>query len=217
MAFLPVMLRLDDLPILMVGGGAVATRKVAKLVDHGAMVRVVARSIAPGLSALARRHERVECHARAFRPSDIEGVGAVFCATGDEVFEAGLSRLAVERGLLFNSADDVSKSSILLSTTCDRGPLRVAVSTGGASPALAVRVRDEIESLLGPEYEEAAILLGRLRLELEGVGNRSEILERLLDGGLLEALRRGDEPRVARLVDEARAAGGRRAVGGGAG
>lgn len=217
MAFLPVMLRLGDLPILVVGGGAVATRKIAKLVDHGAMVRIVARNVAPGLAALAGREDRVECHVRAFRESDLEGVAAVFCATGDEVFEEKLAGIAEERGLLFSSADDVHRSTLLLPATCERGPLRVAVSTEGASPALAVRIRDEIESLLGPEYEEAAILLGRLRLELEGVGNRSEILERLLDGGLLEALRSGDGARVARLVDEARAAGGRRAAGGGAG
>ncbi len=204
MRYLPVMLDLSGRRVLVVGGGGVATRKVLRLAESGAFVRVVALEATDELRSLAASDERIDLHLRAYAEADLEEVALVFSATGDESVEQAVSDAARRRGIWMNAADDPNRCSFLMPAVLERGPLQVSVSTGGASPALARRVRDEIDAALGPEYASAVELLGGLRLSLPAGGARGRVFAELLDGGLLEAIRQGDDARVERMTDEAR-------------
>lgn len=204
MRYLPVMLDLAGRRVLVVGGGRVATRKVARLLDAGAWVRVVALEASPELRAIGARATTLEILLRAFDSSDLDDVQVVFTATGDGAVEAAVHEAADQRGVWVNAADDPERCSFLMPATLERGALQVAVSTGGESPVLAGRVRDEIDAALGPEYADAVAILGGLRRELPAGQRRSQAFSELVDGGLLEALRQGDEKRVERMTEAAR-------------
>lgn len=204
MRYLPVMLDLADRSVLVVGGGGVASRKVERLLGAGASVRVVTIEANEALRQLADSEARVDLILRPYADADLEDVSLVFTATGDPAVEQRVHDTALARGLWVNAADDPDRCSFLMPAVMERGALQVAVSTGGASPALAKRVRDEIEAALGPEYAAAVDVLGALRTTLPPGDARARVLADLLDGGLLEALRQGDDARVQRMTEEAR-------------
>jgi precorrin-2 dehydrogenase / sirohydrochlorin ferrochelatase len=157
---------------LVVGGGRIATRKVEGLVSAGAEVTVIAPEIAPEIVALPVRVER-----RAYRRGDAAQYRLVLTATG----RPEVDRLVFEDGELcgvfVNAADDRASCSFLVPAVLRRGPVSVAVSTGGTSPALAVWLRDRIAELVGPETETIAYLLERARAEVKSAGISTESLD----------------------------------------
>jgi precorrin-2 dehydrogenase/sirohydrochlorin ferrochelatase len=156
----PVALDLNGRTCLVVGGGAVALRKVRGLLAVGADVRVIARD-AVEMPAGAR------VHLRGFEDGDIDGNTFVVAATADRELNARIARLARERGVWVNVADDPAAGDVILPAVARRGALQIAVSTGGASPALARRLRERLEDEFGPEYGDLVALLARLRDEWE--------------------------------------------------
>jgi precorrin-2 dehydrogenase len=143
---------------LVVGGGRVATEKVHGLLDCGAQVTVVAPQIEDELRKLPVRIER-----RAFSRSDVVGRFLVVAATNDRSVNAVVSSVARERETLCNVADDPELCSFILPAIVRRDPIVVGVSTGGASPALAQRIRSDVAELIGPEHAELARRLEALR------------------------------------------------------
>jgi siroheme synthase-like protein len=153
-----VCLDLRGKPCLVVGGGRVATEKVKGLLDCGADVGVVAPDVDEELAALPVRAAR-----RPFRRSDVVRRFLVIAATNDRLVNAAVSEAAAEQGIPCNVADDPDLCSFILPAVVRRHPIQVAVSTGGASPALAQRIRDDIEDLLSPRHAEVAMMLKELR------------------------------------------------------
>jgi precorrin-2 dehydrogenase len=151
-------LDLRDRDCLVVGGGRVAAEKVHGLLDCGADVTVVAPEIDDGLRASGAR--LVE---RRFMRSDVVGRFLVIAATGDRSVNASVSSAAGERATPCNVADDPELCSFILPAVIRRDPIVVGVSTGGASPALAQRIRDDVEDLIGPQHAELARMLHALR------------------------------------------------------
>jgi precorrin-2 dehydrogenase / sirohydrochlorin ferrochelatase len=143
---------------LVVGGGRVATEKVRGLLDCGANVTVVAPAVDDELRALAVR--LVE---RAFSRSDVVGRFLVVAATNDRSVNADVSSVARERETLCNVADDPELCSFILPAIVRRDPIVVGVSTGGASPALAQRIRADLAELVRPEHADLARKLEALR------------------------------------------------------
>ena len=117
---------------MVVGGGAVATRKVGKLLQAGAEVVVVSPEVRPELADMD-----VEIHDRAYEYGDLEGANLAFTATDSREVNAAVAREAKERGVPINVADRPSEGDFAVPSTLRRGGLQVAVSTGGASPTLA--------------------------------------------------------------------------------
>jgi uroporphyrin-III C-methyltransferase/precorrin-2 dehydrogenase/sirohydrochlorin ferrochelatase len=136
----PVFLDLRSRPVLVVGGGAVATAKVAALVEAGAQVTVVAPQIAPRI--LSARLVR-----REFRPEDLDGQWFVVAAAPPEVNRA-VAAAAEERRIFVNAVDDVHSASAFLGGVVRKGGVTLAISTGGHSPALAGLLREALEALL---------------------------------------------------------------------
>jgi siroheme synthase-like protein len=143
---------------LVVGGGRVATEKVQGLLDCGASVTVVAPHVDTELLELPVRVER-----RSFTRSDVVGRFLVVAATSDRSVNAEVSSVAAERATLCNVADDPELCSFILPAIVRRDPIVVGVSTGGASPALAQRIRSDIAELVGPEHAALARRLAALR------------------------------------------------------
>jgi precorrin-2 dehydrogenase / sirohydrochlorin ferrochelatase len=166
----PVFLTLEGVPVLMVGAGPVAARKVAGLAAAGAAVRVVAPDIGSDLD----RELVAELHQRPYEPGDLDGVRLVVTATGDADVDAAVAADATAAGIWVNAADQPADCTFILPAVARNGPLTVAVSTDGSSPALARRLRDRAAALL---TDEAAALAGELavrRAAVRAVGGSTE-------------------------------------------
>lgn len=169
----PVMLDLTDVPVLLVGGGVIASRKAAQLLDAGARLTVVAPDVQPELAARA-----TEVRERRYDPTDLDGQQLVMTATDDPVVNAQVAADARARGTWVNSADDPANCSFILPAVTRRGPVVVAVGTDGSSPALARYLRDRIATeVLTPEVEVAAHELARQRAEFRAQGVSTETVD----------------------------------------
>ena len=151
-------LDLTDRSVLVVGGGPVALEKVEGLLAAGASVTVVAPEIVPELAELDLAFAR-----RAYRPSDLEGRFLVVAATSTTSVNRRVFRDAEARHLLCNVVDVPELCSFILPAVHRHEPIAIAVSTGGASPALAQHLRDQIATVVRPEHAELAQRLRELR------------------------------------------------------
>jgi precorrin-2 dehydrogenase / sirohydrochlorin ferrochelatase len=143
----PIFFDLTGRRCVVVGGGEVANRKARKLLQARARVVVISPEIQAELESVA-----VEIHRRAYREGDLEGACLAFAATNSREVNAAVAREAKGRGVPVNVADKPCEGDFALPSTLRRGRLQVAVSTGGASPTLARRIRDELEEAFGPGW-----------------------------------------------------------------
>jgi precorrin-2 dehydrogenase / sirohydrochlorin ferrochelatase len=157
-AYYMVCLDLRGRRCLVVGGGRVALEKARGLLDCGADVLVVAPQVEDELAALP-----VHVNRRTFRRSDVVRRFLVVAATNDRLVNADVSSAAAEAGIPCNVADDPELCSFILPAVARQGAIQVGVSTGGASPALAQRIRDDVNDLLTPRHAELAVRLHDLR------------------------------------------------------
>jgi len=188
----PVALDLQDRPCLVVGGGPVAEAKVEGLLSAGARVIVVSPTMTERLASWAAAGRLVH-RAREYRAEDLEGQQLVFAATHRRTVTAAVAAEARQRGVWVNAADDPVYCDFLLPSVLRRGRLAVAVSTGGASPALAARVRRDLERHLAPEYAELVELAAEVRAELRAQSRRPSSLawRNALDAELVALLAEG--------------------------
>lgn len=169
----PVVLDLTDVPVLLVGGGAIASRKAEGLLQAGALVTVVAPMVLPPLAAAAS-----EVRERGYVADDLDGHQMVMTATDDPAVNAQVAADARRRGMWVNSADDPANCSFILPAVTRRGPVVVAVGTDGSSPALARHLRDRIaDEILTPAVEQAAAELARQRAEFHEQGISTETID----------------------------------------
>jgi len=161
MNLFPVFLKLEGRRCLVVGGGQVATQKIAGLLDAGAQITIVD----PSPAVLVREFlgDRVTWHARKFVPSDLNDVYLVIAATSDAEVNHEIYAEAQRRGILANVVDVPPLCDFYYPAVVRRGSLVVAVSSEGESPHLAQRVRDEINQLLPEELEETVQRIGDQR------------------------------------------------------
>jgi siroheme synthase-like protein len=169
----PVVLRLSGKRVLVVGGGAVAARKVEGLLAAGAAVTVVAPAVVAELRDAAARGE-VEIVDRSYRPGDLERSWLVLTATDDATTQQQVFDDAEAAGIWVNAADDPQRCSFFLPAVHRREPVLVAVSTQGTSPALAAWLRDRLAAALPERLEELVAALSRRRAEVQAQGRSTE-------------------------------------------
>lgn len=162
----PVSLDVRGRRCAVVGGGGLAEERVAGLLEAGAAVTVIAATVGPGVAELAAAG-RLTHLARGYRPGDLEGMFLAVGAAGDPGLNASLWAEANERGVLLNAMDDNPHCHFALPSVLRRGALAVTVSTGGRSPALARRIRRQLEGVIGPEYGELVEVVAEVRSELQ--------------------------------------------------
>ncbi len=192
--YFPVFIDLVDQPVLVVGGGEVAARKIRLLLDHGARPYIVARELNEELAA--RVAEAAAIHVAAeFDAAQLAGMRLVVAATDDRALNRAVAQAAESAGLLCNVVDDPETSRYITPSIVSRGPITVAISTGGAAPVLARRLRERIESLLPAAYGKVAEFMERNRARVKSLptGRRRQLWEDFLDGPAPERLLAGDE------------------------
>ncbi len=173
MSLLPIFLKLEGRPALLVGAGTVALEKIGTLLKTGVKLRVVAPQARPEIRQLAAegKLERIE---RAFQPSDLDGNFIVIAATDVPEVNATVYREAVARGIPCNSVDDIPNCDFFFGSVVNRGDLQIAISTAGESPAVAQRLRREIDEQLPKDLGPWLTELGALRREVLSQHPRSE-------------------------------------------
>lgn len=168
----PVVLDLGGRPVLVVGGGAVAERKVEGLRAACASITVVSPRVSARLAKMADDGD-IRVRLRSYRRSDLRGVAIVFAATDDRNVNAAVAADSRRRRIWVNAADDPDHCDFILPSVLRRGSLLVSVTTGGRSPALARIVREELERLLGSDYALLTDLAGDVRRELRTRGEQA--------------------------------------------
>lgn len=186
--YFPIFVRLSGEPVLVVGGGEVALRKVRLLRRAGADVRLVAKSVLDELAPL-----RV---AEAFDPSQLDGCRMAIAATDDPALNRRVAAEAEARGVWVNAVDDPQASRWITPAIVDRSPLLIALSSAGAAPVLVRRWRERLETMLPSGYGRLLSYIGERRAAIrERVPQamRRRIWEAFLDGPAPEAVLAGDE------------------------
>lgn len=161
----PISLKLEGRRVLVVGAGGVAEGKIRGLLEAGASVEVVAPKAVAEVQRWASEG-RIFWKPREFAPADLDGVLLAVAATGSKTLNAEISSAARLRRVLLNAVDDPSHCDFYYPAVVRRGELEIAISTGGQSPALAQRLRQELEAQFGPEYAAWLAELGEERRRL---------------------------------------------------
>lgn len=164
-ALFPMFVKLDGQPCVVVGAGRIAEQKISALLASGARVIVIAPRAADSIQSAAAAG-RLTWLEREFNPSDLDGKVLVVAATGDRSINEEVYHEASSRHVLCNAVDELEHCHFYYPAVVRRGDLQIAISTAGHSPALAQRLRRELETLFGPEYGDLLGWLGRVRAML---------------------------------------------------
>jgi precorrin-2 dehydrogenase / sirohydrochlorin ferrochelatase len=190
---------------VVVGGGNVSERKVERLLACGADVEVVGKTLTPALAALAGEG-RIAHHAADYHEDQLRGAFLVIGATDSDTVNERIARDARLQGIPVNIVDDPARCDFILPSVVERGELAIAVSTGGRSPALAKKLRKELEAAYGPEYAKLLDILGELREKVIARGRPSaenrELFEAVVSSDILDHVRAGRWERVEGLIRE---------------
>jgi uroporphyrin-III C-methyltransferase/precorrin-2 dehydrogenase/sirohydrochlorin ferrochelatase len=185
MDYFPIFLRLANEPVLVVGGGAVAERKIDLLLRTSAQVRVIAPELVPGLAERAAAGEITHV-ATEFRPEHLDGVRLAIAATDKHAINAWVARQAERRNIPVNVVDDRELSRFIMPAIIDRSPVVVAVGSSGDAPVLTRRLRERLESFLPQRLGTLARLAGKLRptvkARIESPARRRKFWENFFDG-----------------------------------
>ena len=207
MHYYPVFLELSGQSCLVVGAGAVGCRKITSLLECPIEGLHVIDLAEPDTNLqVLLEDKRVSFTKRPFTPSDVEGCALVFAATSNRQTNDAVARACTERGILCNCADAPKDSSFIVPALVEQGNIAIALSTGGASPALARKIREDLETWLGERYTGISELLMRLRplvLALHHETRQNTTLFRsIVDSPLSEALQRQDRQTCESLLGE---------------
>lgn len=179
MTLFPMFLKLEGRSCLVVGAGSVGAPKIESLLETGACVRVIAPRVNFAVGEWAGSGA-ISWEAREFVVSDLDGVFLVIAATSSREVNQLIFREARRRNILCNVVDDPERCDFYYPAVVRRGNLQITVSTNGLSPALAQRIRRELEEQFGPEYGEWLEQLGQIRRQLFASAIHPEARRRLL-------------------------------------
>lgn len=207
MDYFPAFLDLRDRSCLIVGGGPVALRKARLLNSAGARISVVAPDVSRDLSEFIANNEHGhEIISRRFRPSDVIGRWLVVSATGDVPVDQAVFRHASDAGIFCNSVDDVANCSYITPAIVDRSPIIVAISSAGAAPVLARKLREQIERLLPAGLSTLASLArdwrDRVRQRIGDLLGRRRFWEAVFEGPAASHAMAGDIDAAEALMTE---------------
>jgi len=203
MSYYPILIELDGKKVLVVGGGRVAQRKAVTFLEYGAMINMISIELTPKLKGMVEDGKITHLGA-GFRDQHLDGVFLVVAATDDKGLNHKISESALKRGVLINAVDQPSDCSFIVPSIVRRGDLVIAISTSGKSPALAKKIRKELETQFGNEYETFLVLMDRLRKEILRKGlsqeENSRVFREIVDSGALKALGQGKLDEVESIL-----------------
>jgi precorrin-2 dehydrogenase/sirohydrochlorin ferrochelatase len=195
--YYPVFLDLTGRLAIVIGGGSVAERKAITLIRYGADVLVISPDVTPAIDALVAEG-LIEHEQRGYVRGDLAGAFLVVCATDSTEVNRAVYQEAEGMGCLVNVVDVPELCNFIVPSTVQRGPLQLAISTAGAAPSVAKRLRKRLEREFGPEWESYMMLMAQVRrLVMERVPGgedvRRPIFESIADSDLLDRLVSGEQ------------------------
>ncbi len=192
--YFPLFLDIVDRPVLVVGGGEVATRKIRLLLKAGARARIVARTLDPEPAAWVAAGD-AEALAEDYDPRHLLGCALAIAATDDRALNHRVAADAEAAGIPCNVVDDVEASRFITPSIVDRSPVTIAISTAGAAPVVARRLRERLEAMLPAGYGRVAAFMERHRERVKALplALRRRLWEDFLDSPAPEHLLAGDE------------------------
>jgi len=203
MKYYPVNLDMTNKRCVVVGGGDIAERKVERLLECGAQVTVVSKSLTPVLKA-RKKTGQMDHIDRDYEDQTLDGAFMVIGATDRNDVNERISKDAMARGLLVNIVDDPDRCNFILPSLVQQGDLSIAISTGGKSPALAKKLRKELEKQYGPEYQTLLVIMGILRKRIlagdQRAADNKAVFEDLVHSDILQAIREKDRGRVNTII-----------------
>jgi precorrin-2 dehydrogenase/sirohydrochlorin ferrochelatase len=192
--YYPIFVNLKEEKVLVIGGGKVAERKVRSLLRCHARVVVASPTLTTGLRQIVH-NGRVTYRKKLFSPADLNGVRLVISATNDTAVNQKAVEESKKRGIFCNVVDIPDLCSFIVPSVIRRGDLTVAISTGGSSPALARKTREEIEQVVGPEFRVFLKILKKVRplvqQEVPSANQRGRIYRELVNSRARELIRQG--------------------------
>ncbi len=202
----PIMMSLAGKRVIVVGGGRVGMRKIMGLLESAASITVIAPDLEPELQDLVRQ-DQIEWVPERFDKTLLDRYPEavlVFGTTDRREVNMAIYRACMDRQILCNIADVPNLCSFIVPAVITQGDLMIAVSTGGASPALARRIREDLEKHYGPEYGEMTRVLGELRKLVLRTGSspdaNKKIFREIVSSEILAALRENDRERVLEIL-----------------
>lgn len=203
MRYYPLCMDICGKRCVVIGGGNVAERKVERLLACGARVEVVGKALTPVLAAW-KREGRIAHREADYEESCLSGAFLVIGATDNGVVNARIAEDARSRGVPVNIVDDPVRCDFILPSVVERGDLLITVSTGGKSPALSKKLREDLEGTYGPEYAVLLEILGELRQKVIASGCSSaenrDRFEAVVRSEILDDIRRKDWKRVEETI-----------------
>ncbi len=200
--YYPILLNIQGRKCLVVGGGPVALRKVKALLEHGANVEIVSPTFCPELNQLAT-DGAIRAIQRDYKSEDLQHTFIAIAATDDAKTNERVAAEARRRGVLVNVVDDLKNSDFIVPSYLKRGDVIIAVSTSGRSPALARKIRSELENDFKAEYEQLAVVADEVRSELkqQGITVSSDAWQEVLSlNSLMELLRQGKNQEAKEIM-----------------
>ena len=193
-AYYPLFADLNGRLCVVVGGGAIAQRKVTTLLSYGARITVVSPTVTNRLATYARQG-KIRHMNRRFRPADLKGAWLVYAATNEEAINESVYRSATRARIFTNVVDQKPFCSFIAPAIVKQDDLVIAISTGGASPTIAKQLRRELTRTVGAEYARMIRMLGSLREtarhHLPSYQDRKRYFDRLVQGPVFGRVRRG--------------------------
>ena len=203
MQYYPVHLDIKNRNCLIVGGGAVGTRKVNTLLECGAHVTVVSPDPTSQLTRLASEAS-ITLKRRAYRSDDLSGMFLVIGATDDETLNLQISKDAERAHILCNIVDRPEVCNFILPSIVRRGDLVITISSSGKSPALAKHLRQKLETQFGREYADFLLLMGAIRQKLLSQSHEPEahkaLFNQLIDSDLIQLMQAGKTAEINSLL-----------------
>ncbi|MCY3554851.1 MAG: bifunctional precorrin-2 dehydrogenase/sirohydrochlorin ferrochelatase [Gemmatimonadetes bacterium] len=193
--YYPAFVDIEEQPCLVVGGGAIAEEKAGSLLECGGVVTVISPDLTDELRDQAERGA-LRWFAKTYEPGDVRGYRLVISATDSTEVNERVYRDAEAEGIMVNVVDVPALCRYIVPSIVRQGDLCIAISTGGKSPALAKKIRGQLEGAYGPEYAELLDLLGAYRPRMKAAypdetETRARLWTSLVDSDLLDLLRAG--------------------------
>jgi siroheme synthase-like protein len=200
--YYPISLNIQGRKCLVVGGGKVALRKVKVLLEHGADVKVISPAFCPEINQLAA-DGAIQAIKRDYKSEDLQHAFIAIVATDDAKTNERVASEARRRGVLTNVVDDPKNSDFIVPSYFERGDIIIAVSTSGRSPALARKIRSQLETNFKAEYVQLAIVADEVRSKLkrQGITASSDAWQQVLSlNSIIELLRQGKNQEAEKLM-----------------
>ncbi len=203
MRYYPIFLDIKRKPCVVIGGGNVAERKVLSLLDAGARVLVISPELTPALKKLASKKKIGYCP-KSYERGDLKGFFLAYSATNNSRVNKAVFKEAKEQAVLLNVVDVPELCNFIVPAVVDRGDLLIAISTSGKSPAMAKKIRQQLEKEFGSEYGVFLGIMGKVRDKLLTISKESDknkkIFENIVNSPMLEWIRQGRKKEINRFL-----------------